>query len=1280
MATRDTQPLTPAEPAEPNALASGERRIPFWEGAIGFVLEQRFVIVVLVLLGSGWGLAVAPFQWDVFSDAEKLPVDAIPNVGENQQIVFVEWTGRAPDDVEDQVTYPLTTQLLGVAGVKTVRSVSMFGFTSIYVIFEEGVDFYWSRARIVEKLASLPANLLPEGVKPQLGPDSTALGQIFSYTLEGRDRDGKPAGGWDLHELRTIQDYQVRYALSGVSGVSEAASIGGHVLEYQVEVDPAALRNWDLSIMDVYRAVQESNVEKGARETEINGVEYLIRGVGFIENLDDINQAVVDYRDGTAVRVSDVARVTTGPAPRRGALDVGGAEAVGGVVAARDGANPMEVIDNVKAAIDELAPSLPERTLDDGRVSKVTVVPFYDRSTLITETVGTLEQALVQQVLITVLVVLVLLFHLRAAVLVSGILPFAILMTFLMMKATGMTANVVALSGIAIAIGTMVDMGIVISESIIAGLERDGGLRSKIAVIRESAGEVAGAVLTAAATTIISFLPVLLLEGQEGRLFRPLALTKTYALSFSAILAVLWIPVLAYYLMGKDLPRGLFRTIGALIIGVIGIALAATGTVWLGLFVVAWAVAELVAERLAPAAQSRTRQIMRFIALGTVTLYLSVALARDWMPIGAGVGVIPNLVFVVLIAVVVLGSFWLFLRIYPRLLRWVLRWKLVFFLLPVSVALLGAVSWMGSEKLTTWLPENVREGSLLASVNGTFPGIGREFMPQLNEGSFLYMPTSMPHASIGETLEMVSQLDMLIKSVPEVTSAVGKLGRAETPLDPAPVSMVETIITYASEYRIHENGHRILYRVDESGEFVRDQRGELIEAEKGKPYRNWRPEIQSREDIWDAIVEKASVPGLTSAPMLQPISTRIVMLQSGIRAPMAIRLQGVDLEILAELSVRVEGWLRDHPMVRAGAVNADRPVGKPYIEAVPDREKLAQYGVTMADFQSTFATAVGGAIASTSIEGRERYAMRVRYPRELRDDPEAMQKVLIETGNGALVPLSELATIEYKRGPQAIKSEDARLVTYVMFDKLPEFAEVGVVESVRAELEQAIATGELDWPEGVTFSFAGSYENALRAKARLQWLVPIVLVIIVLLLYTQFRSLLTVTMIFSSVIVTLSAGFILLWLYGQPWFLDVHIFGVDIRDVFQIEPRAISVAVWVGFIALFGIATDDGVVMATRLDQTFAGQALETREDVHEAIVEAGCLRSRACVMTTATTILALLPVLTSYGAGSNVMIPMAIPILGGMTVEILTLFIVPALYSIHKERQIRRQQSNNGE
>ncbi|MEJ5365403.1 MAG: efflux RND transporter permease subunit [Desulfosoma sp.] len=1278
---------------------------------IRFCLEMKIVVFLFVLVMVAWGIMVAPFDWHLGGlPRNPVPVDAIPDIGENQQIVFTEWMGRSPQDVEDQITYPLTVSLLGIPGVKTIRSYSMFGFSTIYVIFKEDVNFYWSRSRLLEKLNSLSGSTLPPGVQPVLGPDATALGQVFWYTLEGRDPEGQPTGGWDLDELRSIQDWYVRYALLSADGVSEVASVGGFVKEYQIDVDPDAMRAHRIALQDVFQAVQASNLDVGARTIEVNQVEYVIRGVGFVRSLEDLEETVVAVRDRVPIRVKDVAHVTLGPALRRGALDKEGAEVVGGVVVVRYGENPLAAIKNVKKKIAEISPGLPKKTLPDGTVSQVWIVPFYDRTGLIYETLGTLNRALYEEILVTVIVILLMVMHLRSSLLISGLLPLAVLMCFIAMKLFHVDANIVALSGIAIAIGTMVDMGIVICENILRRMQEAPAGADRLEVVHRASVEVGSAVLTAVSTTVVSFLPVFTMEGAEGKLFKPLAFTKTFALIASIVVALTVIPPLAHLLFRPKTPRevaaGLWKRAlyGALIA-------AGVAAFW---FVPWWAACLVVGTGIYRMAESfvppSVREWMsRAVNLALVVL-VALLLAEEWLPLGPEKGLVLNFLFVAILIGTLLGTFGLFRWVYEPVLSWSLRHKAVFLCAPVLITGTGFLVWLGFDAFFGWLPRDIRQTTPVQVLARTFPGLGKEFMPPLDEGSYLYMPTTMPHASIGEALDVLQKQDMAIRAIPEIQSVVGKIGRVDSPLDPAPISMIETVITYKPEYLVDEAGRRLRFRFSPSqrdlfrdvdgaplpapdgrpysvqGTFQRDDRGRLIPDEHGMPFRLWRPPldpdlnpgrapwpgVKKPDDIWKLIVDAAEIPGTTSAPKLQPIAARIVMLQSGMRAPMGVKVKGPDLESIEKVGLQLERFLKEVPSIEPATVIADRIVGKPYLEIRIDRNAIARYGLSIRRVQEVIEVAVGGKTITTTVEGRERYPVRVRYLRELRDTIESLSRILVPAPDGTQVPLEELAEVVYVRGPQMIKSEDTFQVGYVVFDKRPGYAEVNVVEQAQAYLRQKMASGELELPAGVSYAFAGNYENQVRAQKKLSVVLPLALFIIFMILYLQFRSVTTTALVFSGVFLCWSGGFLTLWLYGQSWFLDFSVFGTSMRELFSIHPVNLSVAVWVGFLALFGIATDDGVIVATYLDDSFRERKPKTVEEVRRAVLEGAKRRLRPALMTVATTILALLPVLTSSGRGSDVMIPMAIPSFGGMLLGLITVQTVPVLYCAKEELRLR--------
>jgi Cu(I)/Ag(I) efflux system membrane protein CusA/SilA len=1251
--------------------------------SIKFLIENKLIAVLMLVLFVGWGTVNAPFNWDIgFLPSNPVAVDAIPDIGENQQIVFTKWTGRSPQDIEDQITYPLTTSLLGIPGVRTIRSSSMFGFSSIYIIFEEDIEFYWSRSRILEKLNSLPNGLLPDDVNPVLGPDATGLGQIFWYTLEGRDEKGNVTGGWDLHELRSIQDYYVKYALSSASGVSEVASIGGYVQEYQIDVNPELMRQYNIGLNQVVKAVKESNKDIGAQTLEINKVEYLVRGLGYIKSISDIENAVVTSEDFTSIKIKDIAKVALGPAARRGLLDKEGAEVVGGVVVARYGANPMEVINNVKEKINELSTGLPSKVLSDGRTSQLTLIPFYDRTELIEETLDTLSEALILEILITILVIIIMVFNLRASILISGLLPVAVLMVFVAMKIFNVDANIVALSGIAIAIGTMVDVGVILAENMIRHMDdeklrfsENGKEYTTNEIIYNATSEVSGAILTAVLTTIISFVPVFTMIGAEGKLFRPLAFTKTMALSASLVIALFIIPPLAAYLFRKKNIKASFSYVLSVLLIVLGIVAMILGY-WLAIVLIGFGTTAIW-FRIKKQAEYHfsifsvkflfTKNTINIIIASTAIVLL---LAEYWRPLGFDRSIIINLIFVAIICFGTLGIFSVLRTYYGQILKWALANKLLFLVIPTTVLISGV-----------WI------------MNTT----GKEFMPSLNEGSFLLMPTSMPHSGVEENKRVLQQLDMAVASIPEIETVVGKSGRTESALDPAPLSMYENMIQYKSEYMRNTQSKRQRYKVNADGYFMMKDGSvsvnpntnnevaqsiaknfpidskHLIEDDAGEYYRNWRPEINSPDDIWNEIVTVTKLAGVTSAPKLQPIETRLVMLQTGMRAPMGIKVKGPDLKTIESFGLQLEGLLKEAEGVKEQAVFADRIVGKPYLLIDIKREQLVRYGISVMDVQQILQVAVGGMPLTQTVEGRERYGVRVRYPRELRGNPDDLKKIYVPTEKGSPVPLGELVDIRYEQGPQVIKSEDTFLVGYVLFDKLDGFAEVDVIENAQGLIKQKIDAQELIVPKGISYQFTGTYENQLRAEKTLLVIVPLALAIIFLILYFQFKSVATSFMVFTGIAIAFAGGFIMIWLYGQDWFFNFNFFGENMRDLFNMKTINLSVAVWVGFIALFGIATDDGVVMATYLTQTFDREKPTDIKAIRNSTLEAAKKRIRPCLMTTVTTILALLPVLTSTGKGSDIMIPMAIPIFGGMVIDITSYFILPILYSWREEFLLNR-------
>ena len=1156
---------------------------------IRFCVKEPLLVVLLAI-----GMSVG--GWFAF---QAVPIDAIPNVGENQVIVLTPWPGRSPKDIEDQVTYPLSVSLLAVPGADSVRGKSMFGYSFVQVTFKDSIDFYWARSRVSEQLGTAAAQL-PEGVVPQLGPDATGLGQIYYYVLQ------PPEGGMGLDELRSMQDFVVKYELQAVEGVSEVASIGGYVRQYQIDVNPDKLRFHGVSLDKLAMAVKGSNVDVGAKTVESTGMEYIVRGKGFIGSegdqskaIRDIEETVIMQRDGVPVRVSDVASVQLGPDFRRGALDYNGTEAVGGVVVMRYGENPRVVIDRVKAKISQIEPAL------DG----VQIHGVYDRSGLIDETMATLTHALRDEIIITAIIILLFLLHIRSSIVVAICLPAAVLMSFIAMHFVGVGANIMSLAGIAIAIGTMVDMGIIVSENIyqhLADWENDGGgsrqgsrqeldsaeaaaTPTRSEVIYEAAAEVAPAVVTAVTTTIVSFLPVFFLTGRDYRLFSPLAYTKTFAIAAAMITAVTIVPAISRLLLRSANYR-------------------------------------------------RPTAMFAAIVLGLTLVSLSRFYWGD--DVGAYFGIDPRIVSIMAgVFGAVLGWQWTRERIRPlesiptsRFIHWIyaarlrqaLQHKAIALLFPLMLLVLGIGAYVGLptvmkpvEQATEYLGTDLNGLPGYVDAKHTFTGLQSDDWIALDEGSWFYMPTLYPAASFSQAMQVLQTQDVLIGQIPEVKDVLGKIGRVESALDPAPAAMIETYIML-------------------------------------RPESEWREGVSSR-DVWDEINRVATLPGVTPASALQPIEGRVVMLQSGIKAPMAIRVYGDDLKTLATAAMDVADQLKQSPYVNPGTVNPDIVLGKPYIEFTVDREAASRYGMSASMVNQVIETALGGMNLIKTVEGRERYPVRLRYNRDLRERIDGLSRLPVVTHSGAVVPLEELATLQTTWGPGAINSENGRLIAHVAFmtnDAAGDLESVAAIEDQLREAQSLSPNDEnrLELPTGYSLESVGSFRNQIEANRRLMWIIPFVMIINLLLIYVEFRNLPISLAVFSGIPVAFAGGMILV-----AWM--------------QVE---LNTAVWVGFIALFGLAVDDGVVMATYIHQLLQRRRIESVDDIRSTVYEAGLKRIRPCMMTTVTTLAALVPVLIATGRGADVARAMAIPVFGGMLAEPFTSFVVPTLYCGYLELKMR--------
>jgi Cu(I)/Ag(I) efflux system membrane protein CusA/SilA len=1097
------------------------------ERIIEFSARNRFLVLLAYLLIAGWGV------WSVATT----PVDAIPDLSENQVIVFTEWMGRSPQIVEDQVTFPLVTALQGVPDVEAIRAQSMFGMSFIYIIFDEDADLYWARSRVLEKLSTVQSSL-PSGTRVQLGPDGTGVGHVFWYTVEGDA---------DLAELRAVQDWYLKLNLQSVDGVAEVASIGGFVRQYQIDLDPRKLQAYDVTIGEVRNAVMRSNSDVGGKLIETSGAEAFVRGQAYVSSVEDIEGIMVGGgANGTPVRVSDIGTVQFGGDIRRGTLEKDGkGQVVGGVVVMRQNENAMDVIQRVKAKLEELRPGLPKG---------VEVHTAYDRTSLISAAINSLRDTLIEESIVVSLIVLIFLLHVRSVLRVIIELPVAVLIAFILMKAFGITSNIMSLGGIAIAVGVIVDASIVMVENayrnVARAMEERGSLTTEdyTRISIASAKQVGPAIFYSVAIMVVSFLPVFLLEGQEGKLFHPLAYTKTFVMAGSAIIAITLVPVLMILLT-----RGKFR-------------------------------------------REEDNPVTRFLN-----------------------------------------------RLYSPVIRFALKRRKTSIGINI-VALLIAVPMI----LTT----------------------GSEFMPALDEGSLLFMPITLPSASVSEVNRIMQVQDAIIRSVPEVETVLGKAGRAETATDPAPLSMIESIILL-------------------------------------KPRSQWRPGL-TQNDIISELDAKLQIPGVRNG-WTQPIINRINMLATGVRTDLGVKIFGSNLDTLEMLAVQAEQLLGG--INGAADLYAERTQGGLFLDIAVDREALARYGVTPGDVQDVIETAIGGENITTVFKGRQRFPMRVRFDRERRDDIDALRTLPVpvnvtvsssenpypdsapgaagssssamagmsggtDAGSSgstsssssgtqpgeratlsrrAWIPLGDLARISYVPGPPMIASENAQLRS-IVFLNVRGRDMGGFVNEAKDKLE-----AKLHLPQGYSLQWSGQYENQIRARERLVILMPVVILIIFIMLYMVTKDVKEALVVMLSVPFALIGGMYLIYFLGYNF----------------------SVAVWVGFIALFGLAVETGIVMVVYLHEALDRRLIAaadgkrgpiTEEDIREAAFEGSVLRLRPKVMTVSTSLIGLLPIMWSTGVGTDVMRPLAAPVIGGLiTSAIHVLIITPVLFTWMKERALRK-------
>lgn len=1154
------------------------------EKIIEWSIKNKFMVIIatgFIVLGGIYSL-------------KNMPLDAIPDLSDVQVIIFTEYPGQAPEVVEDQVTYPLTTAMLSVPYAKVVRGYSFFGVSFVYIIFEDGTDLYWARSRVLEYL-NFVSGRLPEGVTPGLGPDATGVGWIYEYVIKDT------TGEHDLQELRSIQDWYLRYELTAVPGVSEVAGIGGFVKQYQVEVDPNRLTAYNLSIQKVRNAIKRSNNDVGGRLVEMGETEFMVRGLGYIQSVEDLESIALGVdKMGTPILLKNVASIHTGPELRRGILEWNGeGEVAGGIVIMRFGENALKTIENVKKKLKEL-----EKGLPDG----VVIEMGYDRSGLINRGVNTLKTKLIEEMIVVALICMIFLLHIRSAFVAIFTLPVGILISFTVMYFFDINANIMSLGGIAIAIGVMVDASIVLVENAHKHLERDRDKKSHTEIIMAASKEVGPALFYSLLIITVSFLPVFTLQEQSGRMFKPLAYTKTFAMAASSVLAITIIPVLmTFFIREEALSENLSKKMRRLILIACAVfpSLLVAIAGMIGIDLPGWSF---------------------FAAMGLSCFALLSLISQKIMSETEN----P------------LSRF--FIWIYKPMIKFVLNWRKM--TIVVAIIVLGV----------TYYP---------------YSKLGSEFMPPLNEGDLLYMPTTLPGISITKAKELLQQTDKIIKKFPEVHHVLGKIGRAETSTDPAPLSMIETTIMLRPEVeyemltkqRVFSNWadwikEPLLYIWPEEvkGKILHEWRKKKIE----RFYSGWPSFLKTPftyifpeeryitiDELADDLNSAIKFPGLTNA-WTMPIKTRIDMLSTGIKTPVGIKLMGPDLEVLSELGASIEAEMKKIP----GTLSAysERVTGGNYLDFKIKRDFIARYGLTIGDVQDVIMTAIGGMNVTYTVEGLERYPVNLRYNRELRDDIDQLKRVLVPTPSGAQVPLAQLADLVIHKGPAGIKSENSRRTAWIYVDI--KGVDVGTfVDTARKIIDEKIKI-----PTGYSIVWSGQFEYMEKARETLTIIVPATLLIIFVLLYLHFKNITEAAIVMASLPFALIGGIWLLYL------LDYNL----------------SVAVIVGFIALAGLAAETGVVMLVYLNEVFKRKTgegeMKQLSDLYNAVIEGAVDRVRPKLMTVATTLIGLLPVMYGSGAGSQVMKRIAAPMVGGLiSSTVLTLIIIPVVYYIVKRRTVER-------
>lgn len=1109
------------------------------ERCFNWLMKEQWaaVIAVLSLVVSGYFLF--PFTSDSQALIEPLRIDALPDLSENLQIVQVNWSGQSPEEVQKRVTVPLSRVLSSLKGLKTQRSHSSLGKASIYLIFEDQISSDESRLLIQERLATLPNDLLPHGLSPKLGPEANALGQIYWYSLEARDAQNNKMDSWNLQELRTINDFYIKDQLLSVHGIAEVATIGGFEKTYQIVLNPGRMAQNNIDLSELIQAIRKNNTGSFGQTIDMNRLEYIIEAKGYLESLEELENCLVKKTDDEIIYLKDIASIKIGNERRRGILEKDGTEAVGGIITARYDANVYEVLKNIKSKIAIINSSLPQKMVE-GQLVTLQIQPFYDRSILIEKSIHALNKTLCLQMLITGLVILLFMRSLKAGLLIILVLPFSVAATFLLMKLFDIQANMATLAGIGIAIGTIVDLGIIQIEHLFKKPFKQTAPEIK-KQIREGIKEVGPLLFLAGMTTIISFLPLLTLEGPPGKLFNPLAITKTLALAASMIIVLFLIPVAAYWML-----------------------------------------------RYAPSFK-RSYQIKPWLLLIAL-----LGLAVLWQPLGPSVSIAIQLLF--LFSLLFLGGLFFYgiLKFHKRVLLFILKIRTLFCLLLVIGMYSAFQIWHTMD---------------------------RGFLPVLNEEQFLLMPSTLPHFSLEENKSMLFLLDKAISAIPEVDYVVGKVGQSNSILDPAPISMFEILIAYKEAYGKDENGQLI---------------------------RQWRAHIEDVDDIWDEITGIVQqIPGLTLPPKLQPIETRLLMLQTGIRSSMGIAVRGKDKKTIDRLSSLISSQLKRVTSIDPQTVVEETIGERPYISIKVDAQKAALFGWQTGTVYQHIQAGIGGIKLGHLVEDNEEYTIKLEYEEM---GIEALKRLLVDTKNGT-VALGDLCSISYEKGPEYIRSEEGLLVHHIFFSPKPGVSNSIAIDDAKKYLEKNIPSGLMDF---VSYAFVGDYQQQQTAFQQLVLIITGAILCILFILYMQFKQVIMVLLICSGILVAFCGGFWSLWLFdqlGAGSFFDAAI--------------ELNVGVWVGFLILLGIATDDGVLVADYLRQLNPGYQKTSKSISQTMVVHALSKRIRPALMTTATTALAMLPILTSTGSENTFLLAMALPLFGGVLFQIINVFTIPVLYTI---------------